>query len=117
LDARFLGGGIDFPPRDHRDGSRRPVIGFMFLFDLTAGVGALFALIGSWDGAAKDGASLQFVALREEYFYNEVREVGSGRYESGHMLFVLAEPGSSSGYVLITAATDWRVIRWECKNY
>lgn len=40
-----------------------PIIGFMFFFGLMTGLGALFALISSWDGAGMDGVTLQMAGL------------------------------------------------------
>jgi hypothetical protein len=52
---------------------------------------------------------------RAEYLYNDVVEVQSGRYVSGHMQFVMAETGDRKGYVVIAAPTDWRVVYVDCK--
>jgi hypothetical protein len=50
---------------------------------------------------------------REEYLYNDIREVEYGRYVSGHMLFVI---NNLRGYVVIAAPADWRVVYLNCKS-
>jgi hypothetical protein len=52
---------------------------------------------------------------REEYFYNDIREVENGRYVSGHMVFVMGYD-KLRGYVVIAAPTDWRVVYLDCKS-
>lgn len=61
------------------------------------------------------------VSGRAETLYNDVSEVGSGRYASGHMLFVMAEPDNRlgrdrKGYVVIAEQKDWRVVYVDCKT-
>jgi hypothetical protein len=51
---------------------------------------------------------------REEYFYNDIREVEVGRYVSGHMVFVM--DNKLRGYVVIAGRPDWRVIYLDCKS-
>jgi hypothetical protein len=51
---------------------------------------------------------------REEYFYNDIREVEFGRYVSGHMVFVM-DYDKLRGYVVIAARPDWRVVYLDCK--
>ena len=50
---------------------------------------------------------------REEYFYNDIREVEFGRYVSGHMVFVIDK---LRGYVVIAAPHDWRVVYLDCTS-
>jgi hypothetical protein len=52
---------------------------------------------------------------REEYFYNDIREVEFGRYVSGHMVFVM-DYDKLRGYVVIAARPDWRVVYLDCKS-
>lgn len=51
---------------------------------------------------------------REEYFYNDVKEVEFGRYVSGHLMFVM-DNDKGRGYVVIAAHPDWRVVYIDCK--
>lgn len=51
---------------------------------------------------------------RDEYLYNDISEVGPGRYAAGHMLFVMSQDGGRKGYVVIAAPTDWRVVYVNC---
>jgi hypothetical protein len=50
---------------------------------------------------------------RDEYLYNDIREVEPGRYVSGHMVFLI---DNLRGYVVIAAPTDWRVVYLDCKR-
>jgi hypothetical protein len=52
---------------------------------------------------------------REEYFYNDIREVEFGRYVSGHMVFVM-DYDKLRGYVVIAGRPDWRVAYLDCKS-
>jgi hypothetical protein len=52
---------------------------------------------------------------REEYFYNDIREVEVGRYVSGHMVFVM-DYDKLRGYVVIAGLPDWQVIYLDCKS-
>jgi hypothetical protein len=52
---------------------------------------------------------------REEYLYNDIREVEFGRYVSGHMVFVM-DDDNRRGYVVIAGRTDWRVVYLDCKS-
>jgi hypothetical protein len=52
---------------------------------------------------------------REEYFYNDIREVEVGRYVSGHMMFVM-DHNNSHGYVVIAGNPVWMVIYLNCKS-
>jgi hypothetical protein len=52
---------------------------------------------------------------REEYFYNDIREVEFGRYVSGHMVFVM-DSDQLRGYVVIAGRPDWRVVYLDCKS-
>src|SRR5262245_36354238 len=52
---------------------------------------------------------------REEYFYNDIREVEFGRYVSGHMVFVM-DDDNRRGYVVIAGRPDWRVVYLDCKS-
>lgn len=68
----------------------------------------------------KDGKLYHQVSGRPETLYNDVVEVESGRYASGHMQFVVPEPGGRKGqdrkgYVVIAAPTDWRVVYIDCR--
>jgi hypothetical protein len=52
---------------------------------------------------------------REEYFYNDIREVENGRYVSGHMVFVM-DNDKLRGYVVLAGPQDWRVTYLDCKS-
>jgi hypothetical protein len=52
---------------------------------------------------------------RDEYFYNDIREVETGRYVSGHMVFVM-DYDKLHGYVVIAGRPDWRVVYLDCKS-
>jgi hypothetical protein len=52
---------------------------------------------------------------REEYFYNDIMEVETGRYVSGHMVFVM-DYAKLRGYVVIAGRPDWRVVYLDCKS-
>jgi hypothetical protein len=52
---------------------------------------------------------------REEYFYNDIREVEPGRYVSGHMVFVM-DHNNSHGYVVIAGNPVWVVTYLNCKS-
>jgi hypothetical protein len=52
---------------------------------------------------------------REEYFYNDIKEVDLGRYVSGHMVFVL-DYDNRSGYVVTAGPGTWTVIYLDCKS-
>ena len=51
---------------------------------------------------------------RDEYLYNDIREVEPGRYVSGHMVFLIDK---LRGYVVIAAPTDWRVVYLNCRKH
>jgi hypothetical protein len=53
---------------------------------------------------------------RDEYFYNDIREVEFGRYVSGHMVFVMEGRDKLRGYVVIAARPDWRVVYLDCTS-
>jgi hypothetical protein len=50
-----------------------------------------------------------------EYFYNDIVETDFRRYVSGHMVFVMTNNGQS-GYVVVAASTDWRVVYLNCER-
>ena len=52
---------------------------------------------------------------RDEYFYNDIREVEPGRYVSGHMVFVL-DYDNRSGYVVIAGQRSWTIHNLDCKS-
>jgi hypothetical protein len=51
---------------------------------------------------------------REEYFYNDIKEVEFGRYVSGHMVFVGSKKLPS--YVVVAGPYDWRVDYLDCRR-
>jgi hypothetical protein len=51
---------------------------------------------------------------RDEYFYNDIKEVELGRYVSGHMVFVL-DYNNRHGYVVIAGPGSWDVMYLECR--
>jgi hypothetical protein len=63
----------------------------------------------------RDGRLYHRWSGREEYFYNDIREVELGRYVSGHMVFVM-HYDKPRGYVVIAAPHDWRVVYLDCKS-
>ena len=52
---------------------------------------------------------------REEYFYNDIKEVELGRYASGHMMFVL-DYDNRHGYVVIAGHPTWTIHNLDCKS-
>ena len=52
---------------------------------------------------------------REEYFYNDIKEVDLGRYVSGHMVFVL-DYDNRHGYVVIAGHPTWTIHNLDCKS-
>jgi hypothetical protein len=52
---------------------------------------------------------------REEYFYNDIKEVELGRYVSGNMVFVL-DYDNRHGYVVIAGHPSWTVHNLDCKS-
>jgi hypothetical protein len=51
---------------------------------------------------------------REEYLYSDnIREVETGRYVSGHMVFVLYD---NRGFVMIGSPPAWTVTYLDCKS-
>jgi hypothetical protein len=51
---------------------------------------------------------------RDEYFYNDIKEVELGRYVSGHMVFVL-DYNNRHGYVVIAGPGSWDVMYLDCR--
>lgn len=51
---------------------------------------------------------------REEYFYNDVNQVGPGRFASAHKTIVFDKPGSNSATVIHSDEIETRVLRLRC---
>jgi hypothetical protein len=51
---------------------------------------------------------------RNEYFYNDVRQVEAGRYASGHKTIILDKASFSAATVIHTDEIETRVLRLRC---